>query len=148
VSAVESKPPQPSIDKIESRIAVDLSKKAALAAPVVVIGLGAWRGPDGALGAALAIAIVVANLLLSAAVLGWVARRAPHALTGAALMSFLLRLVVITAVGVGIKALDIVDWPVFCFTLIGSYFALLFWELRSISLSLASPGLKPKPGHA
>ena len=62
-------------------------------------------------------------------------------------MSFLGRLAVITLLGAGIKALDVVDSPVFCITLIGSYFVLLFWELRSISLSLAYPGLKPKPGH-
>lgn len=140
--------PRSSTERIESRIAVDLAKKAALAGPVVVVGLGSWRGGDAALGAALALAIVIVNFLASAAILGWTARRAPHLLTGVALMSFLGRLILITAIGVGIKALDIVDWPVFCFTLLAWYFVLLFWELRSISLSLASPGLKPKPGHA
>lgn len=144
----EFEAPRPSTERIESRIAVDLAKKAALAGPVVVVGLGSWRGGDAALGAALALAIVIVNFLASAAILGWTARRAPHLLTGVALMSFLGRLILITAIGVGIKALDIVDWPVFCFTLLAWYFVLLFWELRSISLSLASPGLKPKPGHA
>ena len=42
-----------------------------------------------------------------------------------------------------VKALDIVDFPVFLITVLGSYLGLLFWEIRSISLSLASPGLKP-----
>lgn len=144
----EFEAPRPSTERIESRIAVDLAKKASLAGPVVVVGLGSWRGGDAALGAALALAIVIVNFLASAAILGWTARRAPHLLTGVALMSFLGRLILITAIGVGIKALDIVDWPVFCFTLLAWYFVLLFWELRSISLSLASPGLKPKPGHA
>jgi len=63
------------------------------------------------------------------------------------MLSFLGRLVVITALGAGIKQLDIVDFQVFCITLIASYLALLFWEMRSISLTLAYPGLKPKPGH-
>jgi len=138
----------PTIDHIESSIAVDVAKKALFAGPVVVLALGIWRGPDAALGAGLAILIVIANLVASAALLGWTARTAPHLLTGVALMSFLGRLIVITAIGVGIKALGFTDWPVFCFTLIGSYFLLLFWELRSISLSLAYPGLKPKPGNA
>jgi hypothetical protein len=140
--------PQPSTERIESTIAVDLAKKAAIIAPIVVIGLGLWRGPDAALGAALALVVVIVNFLASAAILGWTARHAPHALAGVALMSFLFRLVIITAVGAGIKALGIVDFPVFCLTLIASYFVLLFWELRSVSLTLAYPGLKPKPGHA
>ncbi len=66
---------------------------------------------------------------------------------GVALMSFLVRLILLTAIGVGIKELDIVDWPVFCITLVVSYLGLLFWEMRSISTSLASPGLKPRPNR-
>jgi len=139
--------PPPSIERIESRIAHDLAKKAVLVAPALVLGLGVWRGGDAALGAAVALVVGVANFLASAAILGWTARQIPHAFTGVALMSFLARLIVITLLGAGIKSLGVVDWPAFCFTLIGSYLVLLFWELRSISLSLAYPGLKPKPGR-
>ena len=65
---------------------------------------------------------------------------------GVALFGFLARLALITAIGVGIKSLNIVDWPVFCITLVVGYFGLLCWELRSVSFSLASPGLI-KPGR-
>jgi hypothetical protein len=147
LSPMEFAVPAPSTERIESTIALDLAKKGAIAAPALLVALGLWRGADAGLGGALALAVVLANLLASASILGWTARRAPHALTGVALMSFLGRLAVITLSGAAIKALDVVDWPVFCLTLIGSYFALLFWELRSISLSLAYPGLKPRPGH-
>ncbi|GMU79228.1 MAG: hypothetical protein AMXMBFR46_20210 [Acidimicrobiia bacterium] len=147
MSPMEFAVPPPSVERIESTIAVDLAKKAAIVAPIVVIGLGVWRGPEAALGAVLALAIVIVNFLASAWILGWTARHAPHAFTGIALMSFLVRLLLITLIGAGIKALDIVDWPAFCFTLVGAYLVLLFWELRSISLTLAYPGLKPKPGH-
>ncbi|MBM3693658.1 MAG: hypothetical protein FJW77_10300 [Actinobacteria bacterium] len=139
--------PAPSTDRIESTIAHDLARKAVIVAPVLLVGIGVWRGLDAVLGALVALVIVVVNFLVAARVLGWTARVAPHALTGVALMSFLVRLGIITAVGAGIKALDVVDWPVFCFTLVGSYFLLLFWELRSVSLTLAYPGLKPRPGH-
>lgn len=140
--------PPPSTERIESTIAVDLAKKAGILAPIVILGLGIWLGADAALGAALALAIVVVNFLGSAALLGWTARRAPHALGGVAMLSFLGRLVIITVLGAGIKALDIVDFKVFCITLIASYLGLLFWEMRSISLTLAYPGLKPKPGSS
>ena len=136
-----------SVDHIESRIARDLVKHALYAAPVAIVAVGVWRGVDAGAAVALALALVIGNFLLSAAVLGAAARRSPEMLMGVALMSFLLRLVLLTAIGVGIKELDIVDWPVFCITLVVSYLGLLFWEMRSISTSLASPGLKPRPNR-
>jgi len=138
----------PPVDRIESRIARDLAKHALLVAPVLVVGVGLWRGVEGAGAVALALAIVSANFLVAAAILGWAARTSPNLLMGVALMGFITRLILITAIGVGVKALDVVDWPVFCITLIASHLGLLFWETRSISLSLASPGLKPKPGSS
>ena len=137
----------PGAEQIERSIAVDLAKKAAIVTPIVVIGVGIWRGPDAALGAFLALALVVANFFASAAILGWTAKRAPHALAGVAMLSFLGRLVIITMIGAGIKQLGFVDFTVFAITLVISYLVLLFWELRSISLTLAYPGLKPKPGQ-
>ena len=132
------------IDEIESRIARDLVRHGLYLAPLAMIALGAWRGLDAGLAVGLAFAVVLVNFLASAALLGWAARQSPHLLQAAALGGFLGRLLLITLVGVGIKALDIVDWPVFCITLVTSYFVLLFWELRSISFSMASPGLKPR----
>jgi len=136
----------PPVDEIESRIARDLAKHALIVAPVLILGVGLWRGLDGALAVALALAIVCANFLVSAMILGWAARTSPNLLMGVSLMGFLTRLILITAIALGIKSLGIVDWPVFCITLIASHLGLLFWETRSISLTLASPGLKPKPG--
>lgn len=138
-----SAPSIPAVDRIESRIAVDLSRRALLVAPVAMLGVGLWRGLDAAGAVALALALVVVNLLIAAASLGWAARNSPNLLMGVALFGFLGRLAVLTAIGAGIKALGIVDWPVFCITLVVGYLGLLFWELRSVSLSLASPGLKP-----
>jgi hypothetical protein len=144
VSAVAT----PSVTHIESRIARDVARHALYAIPLAVAGVGLWRGVDAAGAVALAFALVVGNFLLSAAVLGAAARRSPHLLLGAALMSFLVRFVILTAIGIGVKALDVVDWPVFCVTLIVAYFGLLAWELRSVSFSLASPGLKPPKAKA
>jgi hypothetical protein len=138
-----SAPSIPAVDHIESRIAMDVSRRALFIAPVAMLGVGLWRGVDGAVAVALALALVVANLLIAAASLGWAARTSPNLLMGVALFGFLVRLAILTAVGAGIKALGIVDFPVFCVTLVVGYLGLLFWEMRSISLSLASPGLKP-----
>jgi hypothetical protein len=133
------------IDQVESQIARDVARRALLVTPVVALGVGLWRGPDAALAVIAAVALVVANLLASAALLGWAARVHPGAMQAVALGSFLGRIIVITVIGVGVKALDVVDWPVFCIALVVSYFGLLIWELRYVSTSMASPGLKPKP---
>jgi hypothetical protein len=138
-------PPAPSIDQIESRIAHDLARHALYVAPLAIIGVGLWRGVPAGAAVALAFVLVIANFIAAAWVLGWVARTSPDLLMGAAMMSFLIRLVLLSVIGVLIKEADIVDWPVFCVSLVASYLGLLFWEMRSISLSLASPGLKPKP---
>jgi hypothetical protein len=132
-------------DAIELRIAFDLARRAALVAPVAMLGLGLWRGWDAVGAVALALLVVVVNWLIAAGSLGWAARSAPNMLMGVALFGFIGRLALITAVGAGIKALDIVDWPVFCIALLVAYAGLLIWELRYVSFSLASPGLKPKP---
>ena len=135
----------PDVDRIELRIALDLARRAAIVAPVVMLGVGLWRGLDAAGAVALAIVVVVANWIAAAAALGWAARNSPNLLMGVALFGFIGRLALLTAIGVGIKALDIVDWPVFCGTLLVAYAGLLVWELRAVSFSLAHPGLKPKP---
>jgi hypothetical protein len=135
----------PDVDRIELRIALDLARRAAIVAPVVMLGAGLWRGLDAAGAVALAVVVVVTNWIVAAALLGWAARKAPNLLMGVALFGFIGRLALLTAIGAGIKALDVVDWPVFCGTLLVTYGGLLVWELRSISFSLAHPGLKPKP---
>jgi hypothetical protein len=132
-------------ESVELRIALDLARRAAIAAPVLMLAVGLWRGLDAAGAVALAFAIVVVNWVVAALTLGWAARNSPNLLLGVALFGFILRLAVITGVGAGIKALEIVDWPVFCGALLLAYGGLLVWELRYVSFTLASPGLKPKP---
>jgi hypothetical protein len=130
---------------VELRIAFDLARRAAIVAPIAALALGLWRGPDAAAAVALAVVVVVANWLIAAQSLAWAARRSPNLLMGVALFGFVARLALITAAGAGIKALEIVDWPVFCGALLAAYGVLLVWEVRYVSFSLASPGLKPKP---
>ena len=135
------------LDAPELSVAADIARRALLVAPVAAIGVGLWRGADAAGAIALALAIVSLNFLASAALLRWGALRAPELLMGIALGGFLVRLATVTAIGVGVKALDIVDWPVFCIALVVAHLGLLAWETRAVSLTLAYPGLKPRSGH-
>jgi hypothetical protein len=134
----------PSVDGIELRIARDIARKALIAAPVMAVGLGLWRGWGAVLGVALAVGVVLGCLFLVAALASWAARISLSALAGAVLGGFLLQLGLVLGALFAVQALPVVDFPVFAYTLIVAQLGLLFWELRSISLSLASPGLRPR----
>lgn len=129
---------------IESSIARDLAKHGLLVAPLVVGALALTMGADAAYGAALALAIVIANFLLNAAALGWAARISTAVLMGVALGGYVVRLAIITGLAIAVRELTDVDFTVFCVVLIAAHLGLLVWELRSVSLSLAAPGLRGK----
>ena len=129
---------------IESRIARDLGRHALLAAPVAVTIGAIVAGVAGALGVGLALVVVVANFLVSAALLDHAARISPNLLMGAALGGFILRLAVVFGIALAVQQVDAIDLSVFVVTVLVAHLGLLFWETRSISLSLASPGLKPR----
>jgi hypothetical protein len=128
---------------VERRIAVDLARHGLLVAPAVVLVAGLFRGVDGAASAALGLAVVVVNFLIAALSLEWGARRGGNALFAVALGGFLLRMVSILVVLFLAEALfGWADVVVLGLTLFVTHLGLLFWELRSVSFSLAAPGLR------
>ncbi|HEX5613901.1 MAG TPA: ATP synthase subunit I [Acidimicrobiia bacterium] len=129
---------------IESQIAADIARHALYVAPAVVVIGAVFAGTEGALGAAVALLVVALNFLGSAAALGWAARISAAAVATVALGGYVVRLGVITGVALAVKQLDAVDFPVFCIVLVATHLGLLVWELRSVSLSLAAPGLRPR----
>jgi hypothetical protein len=129
---------------VERDVARDLAKHAAYIAPAAIAISWIVRGRGGAIGAAFAVALVAVNYLLAASLITWGAQISAAALTMTALGGFAVRLALITIVGIGVKHLSFVDFPTFAILLVVTHLGLLFWEMRSISLSMASPGLKPK----
>jgi hypothetical protein len=128
---------------VERRIAVDLARRGLLVAPVIVLFAGLLRGVDGAASAALGLAVLVLNFLAAAISLEWGARRGGNALFAVALGGFLFRMVSILVVILVAQALfGWVDVVVLGVTLFLTHLGLLFWELRSVSFSLAAPGLQ------
>lgn len=128
---------------VEREIAADMLKRGLPAVPVLLI-LGAlgW-GFDGAVSTAYAVAIVVANLALSAAILAWSARISLALVMGAALFGYLIRLGLIALAVLAVKDAAWVElWPL-GLALIVTHLGLLLWELRYVSASLAFPALKP-----
>jgi hypothetical protein len=137
----EVEPVQP----VERIIAADLVKRGLLAAPVIVGVCALIDGRNGALSAAFALVIVLANFLASAAVLAWAAQ-SPTLLMAAALTSFLVRMIV---VGLAVWAVHGEAWvslKLLAITILVTHLGLLAWETRYVSASLAYPGLKPRRG--
>jgi Na+/phosphate symporter len=128
---------------VERRIATDLARHGLMVAPVIVLVAGLLRGADGAASAALALAVLVLNFFAAAISLDWGARRSGNALLAVALGGFLFRMVSILVVILVAQALfGWVDVVVLGVTLFLTHLGLLFWELRSVSFSLAAPGLQ------
>ena len=132
---------------VEAQVTVDMVKRGLPVLPVVVLVAGLIWGPDGAASGAFAVALVLGNLALSAALLGWAARISLALLMGAALGGFALRLLLLTAVVLAVKDLAWVDITALGFTLIVTHLGLLIWETRHVSASLAYPALKPTGGR-
>lgn len=130
---------------VEAQIAGDMARRMLPVLPVLVIVAGLIWGADGAASGAFAVVLVLANLALSAALLGWAARISLALLMAAALGGFALRLFLLTAIVWVVKDQAWVDITALGFTLIVTHLGLLVWETRHVSASLAYPGLKPTP---
>jgi hypothetical protein len=127
----------------ESQVAVDLARRAAIVAPVVVLALGLARGVDGAASALVGLALVALNFLLAARLVGWAAGKSVAAVYGTVMGGYLLRLGALLGIVVGLERVAWIDVPVLVITIAVAHLVLLVWEMRYVSLSLAAPGLKP-----
>jgi hypothetical protein len=134
------------VPPVERQLAVDMVRRGLPFVPVLVLVMGVVRGVDGAASAAYGIAIVFVNLLLSAAMLGWAARRSPNVLMATALAGFMVRMGLVTLAIYLVKDAGWVELVPLAITVLVTHLGLLFWETRYVSASLAFPALKPTAG--
>ncbi len=97
-------------------------------APVIVAALWLWRGSTYAWSGAVGLGLTLANLWLSARIIGGVAERSPQLLVPAALATFALGLLLLTGIAFALQAADLVFFPVAGFVLIASHLGLVLWE--------------------
>ncbi len=128
---------------VEAQIVADMARRALPAFPVLIVVAGLVWGVDGALSAAFAVGLALANLVLSAVLLGRAARISMALLMAAALGGFILRLVLLTAVVWAVADQPWVEMIPLGLTLIVTHLGMLIWETRHVSASLAFPGVKP-----
>jgi hypothetical protein len=98
---------------------------------VLVAGLA--RGLDGAVAAALGVAVVAANFLVAGAMLSAAIRVSLAMYHAAALFGFFLRLALMTATMLLIVRLVEIDRPAFGVSAVVAYVALLAWEAAAVS---------------
>ncbi len=132
---------------VEAEIVADMARRALPAFPVLILVAGLIWGVDGAVSAAFAVALAVANLVLSAVLLGRAARISLPLLMAAALGGFILRLVLLTAAVWAVADLPWVEMVPLGLTLVVAHLGMLIWEVRHVSASLAFPGLEPTPSE-
>lgn len=129
---------------VEQEVAFDMVKRALPVAPVLLLLATFGWGIHGALSAGYAIAIVLVNFLISAALLAWTARISLALMMGAALAGYLIRLGLVAVAVLAVKNQSWVAlWPL-GLAIIITHLGLLLWETRYVSASLAFPGLKPR----
>ncbi|MDQ4028957.1 MAG: hypothetical protein M3214_13055 [Actinomycetota bacterium] len=97
-------------------------------APVLVAALWLWRGPTYGWSGAVGLGLTLANLWLSARIIGGVAETSPQLLMPAALATFALGLLLLTGAAFALEAADLVFFPVTGFVLIVSHLGLVLWE--------------------
>jgi hypothetical protein len=132
---------------VEQEIARDMIRRALPVAPVLMLVAGLIWGVDGALSSGYAVAIVLANFALSAAILTVTARISLVVLMTAVMAGYVVRLALVT---IAVLAVIHQSWVVvvpLALTLMITHLGLLFWETRYVSATLAYPALKPRPGR-
>jgi hypothetical protein len=118
---------------VEKVIAGHTARRAVVVGPVLVALFWATRGPDGAIAAAIGVAIVVANFLLAGAILSVAARISLGLYHAAALFGFLIRLGLIAATMLAVAALIEADRLAMGISVVAAYLSLLSWEAVAVA---------------
>ncbi len=127
----------------EMAVSRDIIKRGVIVAPVLIALCGVIWGGDGAWSSAYAIAIVLANFALAAALVTFTAKISIGVMMGAVLFGYLIRLGLIFLAVWIVQDAAWISFPALGATIIVTHLGLLVWEMKHVSISLAHPGLKP-----
>lgn len=128
----------------EGGVAFDMAKLSLILGPVFFVVSALVWGLGGLASSAIAMTLVVVNLLLGAWIIGRAAAVSPNLLMGAVLGGFVFRLMALSAIVLPIRDYSWFEIIPFALTLVGGHLGLLGWETQRVSISLAYPGMPPK----
>jgi len=129
----------------ELQVARDLARRAIPIAPVLLIAAAIGWGWNGVASSAIGIGLVIVNFLAAALIITYTIRVSLNALMAGVMFGFMLRLGLLTAAVVLLRRFNWIEDIPLLFTVLITHIGLLMWETRYVSMSLAYPGLKPRP---
>jgi hypothetical protein len=132
----------------EVSVSNDMVKRGLMVAPLLIAVCALIWGVDGAESSAYAIAIVLVNFAMAAGIVAFTAKISLRVMMAAVLFGYLLRLALIFLAVYLVKDAGWISLPALGATIIFTHLGLLVWELKYVAMSLAYPGLKPKPATA
>ena len=118
---------------VEKVIAGHTARRAVVVGPILVAVFAATRGLDGAVAAAIGVAIVVGNFLLAGMILSVTARISLALYHAAALFGFIIRLGLIAVTMLVVAALIDADRLAMGITVVVASLALLTWETVAVA---------------
>ena len=127
----------------EVSISRDLVRRGLIVAPVLVAICGVLWGLDGVWSSVYAIALVLVNFALAAAIVATTARISLGLMMGGVLFGYLIRLGLIFLAVFLVRDAAWISLPALGATIIVTHLGLLLWELKYVAITLAHPGLKP-----
>jgi hypothetical protein len=113
---------------IELAMVRRMTIKAVVAAPLLFTSLWVFGGARYAWSGAVGLVMTLANLWLSARIIGGVAENNPSLLLVAGLAAFGLGLALLTGIAFLLETRDLVFFPVTGFVLVGGHLILVLWE--------------------
>lgn len=145
MSAWTTKPEGPAP---EVSISLDIVRRGLMVLPVLVLICAAIWGADGALSSLYAIGLVLANFLMSAGIIAATSRISYGALMAGVLFGYIIRLAIIFLAVFLVRDAGWISLPAVGTSIIVTHLGLLVWELKYVAISLAYPGLRPKPAQS
>lgn len=129
----------------EVTVSTDLVKRGVIVAPLLIGVCALIWGGHGAASGAYAVAIVLVNFALAAGIVAVTAKISLRVMMAGVLFGYLVRLGLIFLAVYLVKDAGWISLPALGATIIFTHLGLLVWELKYVAMSLAYPGLKPKP---
>jgi hypothetical protein len=113
---------------IEIQMVARMARRLVVLGPALVGTLYLARGPRYAISGAIGIIMALANLWLSARVIGGVAERTPALLLPAGMAVFAAGLGLLTLTAILLQRADVVNLPVTGVVLVATHLVLVLWE--------------------
>ncbi len=128
----------------EITVSLDIIKRGAYVAPVIVAVCAVFAGLDGVFSSLYGMALVLVNFFFAAGLVAVTARISLGRRMGAVWFGYLARLGLIFLAVILVRDASWISLTALGLTIIVTHLGLLVWEMRYVAASLAFPALKPK----